>query len=42
MQLTKTKNLTVKQFSWFAEKGQALELEPSDNTERHCHENPAT
>jgi hypothetical protein len=23
---TKTNNLTIKQFSWFAEKGQALEL----------------
>ena len=40
--LTKPINLTTQQFSWFAEKGQALELEPSDNTERPSHENPAT
>jgi len=32
--LTKPNNLTAQQFSWFAEKGQALELEPSDNTKR--------
>jgi hypothetical protein len=40
--LTKPINLTAQQFSWFAEKGQALELEPSDNTERPSHENSAT
>jgi hypothetical protein len=40
--LTKPINLTTQHFSWFAEKGQALELEPSDNTERPCHENFAT
>ena len=39
---TKTNNLTVQQFSWFAEKGQALELETSDKTERPSHENSAT
>ena len=35
-------NLTVQQFSWFAEKGQALELAALDNTERPSHENSAT
>jgi len=35
-------NLTAKQFSWFAEKGQALELAALDNTERPSHENYAT
>jgi hypothetical protein len=28
----KTKNLTAQQFSWFAEKGKALELAAFDNT----------
>jgi hypothetical protein len=40
--LTKPINLTAQHFSWFAKKGQALELEPSDNTERPSHENSAT
>jgi hypothetical protein len=40
--LTKPNDLTVQQFSWLAKKGQALELEPSDNTERPSHENSAT
>jgi len=38
----KTKNLTAQHFSWFAEKGQALELAALDNTERPSHENSAT
>jgi hypothetical protein len=40
--LTKPNNLTALQFSWFAEKGQALELAALDNTERPSHENYAT
>ncbi len=39
---TKPINLTAQHFLWFAEKGQALELETFDNTERPCHENSAT
>ena len=39
---TKPINLTAQQFLWFAEKGQALELETFDNTERPRHENSAT
>ena len=40
--ITKPINLTAQHFSWFAKKGQALELAALDNTERPSHENYAT
>lgn len=36
-----TTNLTAQHFSWFAEKGQALGLDPSNHTERPRHEDSA-